>query len=436
MKSSRKENIVPNKRCIVIVGSAIAEKKHLRNLLEQNGYDVSIASDHSEVVSQIEDETADAVLLTPQHYIDYQESWRKIDRVTIVEEDSAHGDRGATGTESCPTRYGLHGNYTNILGESPQVAAVLEKIENVVNTNATVLIQGETGTGKELIAHALHQNSTRSAEDMVVVNCAAVPENLLESELFGHEKGAFTGATAQHIGKFERAHKSTLFLDEIGEMPMSLQPKLLRALQERKIERVGGTKPILVDFRVVAATNCDLQQSVKDGTLREDLYYRLKVVSLLLPPLRERRGDIRLLAEHFVQKHCQRRGASMLKIAPSTLKRLQTYPWPGNIRELENAIFHACLFVKTDIILPKHLPEEIQHSDTQKLPLEVEMSEPSMQDTVNLPTRLKLKEVERVWILQTLGQLDGNRTKTAKVLGMSLSSLYNKLNSYAAEPKL
>ena len=335
-----------------------------------------------------------------------------------------------------PARYELHGKYTAILGESPEILEVLEKIEVVADTNATVLIQGETGTGKELIAYALHGNSSRSAEELVIINCAAIPENLLESELFGHEKGAFTGATEQHIGQFERAHRSTILLDEIAEMPLALQPKLLRTLQDRKIQRIGGTKPIPVDFRVVAATNRDLQHAVRDGTFREDLYYRLKVVLLSLPPLRERQEDIRLLTEHFLQKHAQDRNTLPVKIASDTLNLLYTYPWPGNIRELENAIFYVCLFGKTDIILPKHLPKDIQDFNRQGGRSEVEMDGLRTQDTIDLPIGLRLREVERTWILQTLARLDGNRTKTARALGISLSSLYNKLNSYAAEPKV
>ena len=350
--------------------------------------------------------------------------------------DSRYRGTEATETRNGRARNGLHGEYTAILGESPQIIEVLEKVEVVADTNATVLIQGETGTGKELIAHAIHQNSPRSAKEMVVVNCAAIPENLLESELFGHEKGAFTGATEQHIGQFEKAHKSTIFLDEIGEMPLALQPKLLRTLQDWKIQRIGGTKPISVDFRVVAATNRDLQHAVKAGTFREDLYYRLKIVSLSLPPLRERREDIRLLTEHFLQQHAQDRSPSPVKIASSTLKLLYSYPWPGNIRELENTIFYVCLFGKTDAILPKHLPMEIQNFNREGGHSAVEIPALWTQDIIDLPLGLTLKEVERFWILQTLVRFDGNRTKTAKALGISLSSLYNKLNSYAAEPKL
>lgn len=354
----------------------------------------------------------------------------------MIGKDSAKRDSGTTEMESSPTRSTLHGDYTNILGKSPEIIEVLEKIESVARTNATVLIQGETGTGKELVAYALHRNSPRSAEEIVVVNCPAIPENLLESELFGHEEGAFTGATKQKIGRFEKAHRSTLFLDEIGEMPLSLQPKLLRALQERKIERIGRTKPIPVDFRVVAATNRDLQQAVKDGTLREDLYYRLRVVSLSLPPLRERRGDIRLLAVHFVQKHCQYRGNTPLTIASRTLDFLYTYPWPGNVRELENAIFHACIFVEGEVILPEHLPREIQVSVGHRLCSNGERSGSKRAGIISIPLGTKWKDAEKAFILRTLAYLDGNRTQTAKVLGISLSSLYNKLNGYAAEPKL
>lgn len=220
----------------------------------------------------------------------------------------------------------LKGNYESIIGRSPQIIEVLKQIDRIANTVAKVLICGETGTGKELIARALHQNSDRSGNKMVSVNCAAIPDLLLESQLFGHERGAFTDAKTRHIGKFERADNGTLFLDEIGDMPFPLQAKLLRAVETGEIEHLGGTKPILVDVRIVAATHCNLADAVDSGTFRKDLYYRLNAVSISLPPLRERREDIRVLAEYLVEKHCNTYTQPVRKIVPETLARLQNYP--------------------------------------------------------------------------------------------------------------
>ena len=253
----------------------------------------------------------------------------------------------------------LHGNYESIVGRSPQMLKVLKQVDKIANTIAKVLICGETGTGKELIARALHQNSKRARNKMISLNCAAIPDMLLDSELFGHEKGAFTDAKTQHIGKFQRAHNGTLFLDEIGDMPLALQAKLLRVIETNEIERLDGTKPISVNVRVVAATHCHLAKAVENGTFRKDLYYRLKAVSVALPPLRDRREDIRVLAEYFVKQHCKTYSRPVRKMAPEALARLQTYPWPGNVRELENALISAVLLSDEEVILPRHLPEEI-----------------------------------------------------------------------------
>ena len=234
--------------------------------------------------------------------------------------------------ESCERKF------EQIIGSSPALEAVLEKVERVAPTGATVLIEGETGTGKELIARAVHLLSQRCAGPFVKVNCACIPAELLESELFGHERGAFTGAIAQRIGRFEAAHGGTLFLDEIGEMPLHLQSKLLRVLQEQEFERVGGSRTIRVDVRIVAATNRDLKAMVEENKFRADLYYRLAVFPVTLPPLRERREDIPLLARYFVQKHAARMGRNIENIPAYALEALRNYEWPGNIRELQNVI--------------------------------------------------------------------------------------------------
>lgn len=324
----------------------------------------------------------------------------------------------------------LEGNYESIIGRSPQIVEVLKQIDKVANTIARVLICGETGTGKELIARALHQNSDRSTNRMVSVNCAAIPDMLLESQLFGHERGAFTDAKTRHIGKFESAHNGTLFLDEIGDMPLPLQAKLLRAVETSEIERLGGTEAIPVDVRIVAATHCNLAEAVDNGAFRKDLYYRLNAVSISLPSLRERREDISMLVEYFVQKHCNIYAQPMRKIAPETLARLQNYPWPGNIRELENALISAVLLADGKTILPEHLPEEIlAYGETHaNVPMENRVSEKP--HTVTLPLGTTLRAVEEVFIRDTLAWQDGNRTKASRILGISVRTLQNRLKDY------
>jgi two-component system, NtrC family, response regulator HydG len=252
------------------------------------------------------------------------------------------------------TRYSL----TGIIARSPEMQRVLALVARVAPSDATVLIQGESGTGKELIAKAVHQASPRASHAFVAVNCAALPEPLLESEIFGHVKGAFTGAVAAKRGLLEEAQGGTFFLDEIGEMPPSLQVKLLRALQEREIRRVGATQPIVLNVRVVAATNRDLAQAIRDGRFREDLYYRLNVVPVVLPPLRERREDIPLLAEHVLSRASERHGRA-LHLAPAATARLLSYAWPGNVRELENAIERASILANGELVGPEDLPPHI-----------------------------------------------------------------------------
>ena len=316
----------------------------------------------------------------------------------------------------------LINNYKEIVGESPPILGVLKIIEKIANTDSTVLVQGESGTGKELVARALHQNSARREKEMVVVNCAAIPDHLLESELFGHERGAFTGATYQKIGKFERAHGSTLFLDEIGDMSIELQSKLLRTLQEGEIERLGGTKVIRVDVRIIAATNQDLRQSIEAGTFRQDLYYRLNMIPILLPPLRARQTDILILAEYFLQKHGRAHDQPVRLISQKARELLEQYDWPGNVRELEYSILRAVLFAEGDAILSKHLPEEIRSA--------------SQHQVESVPVGLTMKEMEKELILKTLERMEGNRTRTADILGISLRSLQYKLKDYEKAAEL
>ena len=316
------------------------------------------------------------------------------------------------------TRDELIHNYEEIVGESTAILEVLKVIEKIADTDSTVLVQGESGTGKELVARALRQNSSRREKEMVVVNCAAIPDHLLESELFGHERGAFTGATYQKIGKFERAHGSTLFLDEIADMSIELQSKLLRTLQEGEIERLGGTKVIRVDVRIIAATNQDLRQAIEAGTFRQDLYYRLNMIPIHLPPLRARQKDILILAEYFLQKHSKAHNQPTRLISQKARELFMQYDWPGNVRELEYSILRAALFAEGDVILPKHLPEEIQST--------------RQREAENVPVGLTMKEMEKELILKTLDRMEGNRTRTAEILGISLRSLQYKLKDYEA----
>jgi formate hydrogenlyase transcriptional activator len=246
-----------------------------------------------------------------------------------------------------------HGNlrrFEQIIGNSPALESVLDEVQRVAPTDSTVLIQGETGTGKELIARAVHDSSSRFARPFIKLNCAAIPFDLLESELFGHERGAFTGAIAQKVGRFELADKGTLFLDEVGDIPLGLQPKLLRVLQEQEFERLGGTRTHQVDVRLVAATNRNLAEMVKRNEFRSDLYYRLNVFPILLPPLRERREDIPALVSHFVERYGRRMGKQIEHIPPDTMTALSSHPWPGNIRELQNFIERSVIFTSGNVL--------------------------------------------------------------------------------------
>ena len=339
--------------------------------------------------------------------------------------------REAVALQETPlSRADFHGNYDNILGESAAHLEVLQQIDMFAKSSQTVLISGETGTGKELVATALHAQSRRVGQAMVAVNCGGIAGHLIKSEFFGHEKGAFTGADQQHIGLFETASGGTLFLDEIAELPMSLQPTLLRVLQEGKIRRVGGTKQISIDARVIAATNSDLVEAVEAGMFRRDLYERLKPLHIQLPALHERREDIPALAIHFLAKALKDSNQKIVDINPETLSLFHDYAWPGNIWELEGVIGRAVLLAKGDPILQRHLPETIQKSHA--LPLDLASAgstdlEPSM---LPFPIGTTLKEIEKSAILETLARAGGNKSKAAAVLGISQPTLRAKLRAY------
>ncbi len=284
--------------------------------------------------------------------------------------------------------------FEGILTKSARMRDVFELISHVAETISTVLIFGETGTGKELVARAVHFRSPRSNQPFVAVNCAALPESLLESELFGHEKGAFTSAVGQRKGRFEMAHGGTIFLDEVGEIPLAMQAKLLRVLQERRFERVGGSQTIEVDVRVVAATNRDLLRLAKEGKFREDLYYRLNVVKIDLPPLSERTEDIPLLAGHFVEKF-SRPGSPPKSIAPEAMEAMIQYRWPGNIRELENAMERACVTTRDELIRPENLPAEILRPARPRHPLPVDLSRPLAEQLADLTSAFEERYLRR-----------------------------------------
>jgi DNA-binding NtrC family response regulator len=314
--------------------------------------------------------------------------------------------------------------FHDILSKSPRMHDVFELIGHVAQTISTVLIAGETGTGKELVARAVHEASPRREGPFVPVNCAALPESLLESELFGHEKGAFTSAAGQRKGRFELAHGGTIFLDEVGEIPLSMQAKLLRVLQERQIERVGGSTTIEVDVRVVAATNRDLLRLAKDGKFREDLYYRLNVVKIDLPPLHERPEDIALLAEHFVQKF-SRPGGSPKQFAPEAMEALLQHRWPGNIRELENAIERACVTSRDDVIKAESLPAEILKPSRPRYQLPVDLSRPLTEQLTELTAAF-----EERYLRRALKRTRGHIGRTAHLTGLSRRTITEKLALY------
>ncbi len=312
--------------------------------------------------------------------------------------------------------------FENIVGQSPEMQVVFKSVQQVAPSRATVLITGESGTGKELIASALHHNSERSPKPFVKLHCAALAESLLESELFGHERGSFTGAEKRRLGRFEQADGGTLFLDEIGEISPSVQVKLLRVLQEHEFERVGSSQPVKVDVRVVAATNRDLKKMVEQGQFREDLYYRLNVINLRLPPLRERSGDIAPLALHFLATFAKENGKSAERFDEEALRLLKTYEWPGNVRELENVVERAVVLSDGPIIGRKQLPVELQlaptvHSEIPKIP------------------GSKLEDIERHAILETLALVGGSTTRAAEMLGISVRKIQYRLHDYAEAPK-
>lgn len=337
--------------------------------------------------------------------------------------------RAVTQTESAaafqPGKQNESNSEVNIIGNSPAMQVLYKDIGRVADSSATVLIQGESGTGKELVARAIHYNSSRRNKPFIKINCANLPDSLLESELFGYERGAFTGATAQKQGKFELAHKGTIFFDEIGEITLATQAKLLRAIQEKEFDRVGGTETIKVDVRILAATNRKLELSIKDGGFREDLFFRLNVVNLFIPPLRERKEDIPTLVAHFLAKYNKEFNRQVKGFSEQATTLLMKYDWPGNVRELENVCERAIIMARGTVIIPEDIVLCV--GDKNKAPGFLNQSEQ------NLPLKQIVADVERQVILKALQDNNWCRTSAAKALGINRRSLYAKIKELGLE---
>src|ERR671939_46747 len=433
------------RKSILVVDDEKSQREILELILAEEGYDVTTASSGEAALKFAKDKRHDLVLtdlkMTGMDGIELLQHLLAQDSSIIVILLTAHGSiesakealrRGAFDYLQKPydrdtlletiTRAlsRLDALDTEIISASTAMEAVKKMILKVARSNSTVLIRGESGTGKELIARAIHNQSPRVAEMFQAVNCAAINENLLESELFGHEKGSFTGAHAEKKGLFEIADKGTLFLDEIGELDVSMQAKLLRALQEREIRRVGGTRPIKIDVRVVAATNRDLRAMVADGRFRDDLYYRINVLSIDVPPLRERREDIPVLIDFFLKKHTRNTSRLIRGLTPEARRVMLDYAWPGNVRQLESAIERAILLAEADYITVEDLPLEVRQE-----------AHPTAEGAFKLPPEgILFEDVERNLIIQAMEQTDYNITKAAKLLGLTFRTLQYRLEKF------
>ncbi len=358
------------------------------------------------------------------------------DRDTLVMTVSRAAELAHEKQENVLLRERLEGHLSieGIIGQDPAMQEIIRIVRRIAPSNATALIQGESGTGKEIVARAIHRLSPRTARSFIAINCSAIPDSLIENELFGHEKGAFTGATERKMGLVEAADKSTLFLDEIADLPLGLQSKILRVLQEREVRRVGGHESFRVDVRLVAATNRNLAEEVAEGRFREDLYYRVNVVTITLPPLRDRRGDIPLLANHALQKYAHLATDRVMEISREAMEVLVDYSWPGNVRQLESAIERAILLCEGDRIEPKDLPEEVL--SRKKLGKADDKGRP---DRFEIPSEgINFETFERDLILQAMEKSDWVIAKAAKLLGMSYRTLQYRLDKFGLkkpEPK-
>jgi DNA-binding NtrC family response regulator len=430
---------------ILVVDDEKSQREILEMILSEEGYDVTTAASGEAALKFAKDRRFDLALtdlkMTGMDGIELLQHLLAYDSSIIVILLTAHGSiesakealrRGAFDYLEKPYDKAalletinraldrLDAIDVEIISASPKMESVKKMILKVARSNSTVLVRGESGTGKELIARAVHNQSPRATEMFQAVNCAAINENLLESELFGHEKGSFTGAHAEKKGLFEIADRGTLFLDEIGELDVGMQAKLLRALQERKIRRVGGTHEMNVDVRVIAATNRDLRAMVADGRFRDDLYYRINVLSIDVPPLRERREDIPVLIDFFLKKHTKNTSRLITGLTPDTRKLMMEYSWPGNVRQLESAIERAILLSEGDLITTEDLPTEVRQDVG-----------PASEGAFKLPAEgINFEDVERNLITQAMEQTDYNITKAAKLLGLTFRTLQYRLEKF------
>ncbi len=448
-----------DRKSLLIVDDEAGHRQMLRAYLEDEGFQISEAADGLKAEAKVQERTFDLVLLDlKMPGIDGLEALRRIRSITTampIIMMTAYGTiksaveaikSGAQDFVAKPLdmegltlkiRKVLHlheleqgsllqqarleagFDFSRIIGRSPKMLELLETLALVAPTEATVLILGESGTGKELIANALHQNSPRRHKPLVKLNCAALQESLLESELFGHERGAFTGAISRKEGRFQQADGGSIFLDEIGDMTLNTQAMMLRVLQEQEFEPVGGTRTIKVDVRVIAATNKDLLQEVQAGRFREDLYYRLNVVSLTMPSLRERREDIPLLTDHFLKVYAEKNRRLLKGVEPGVLDAFHRYQWPGNVRELENAIERAVIMCSGEYLRVEDLPLSLRGPGPGAITGEG-----------GVKAGLSMREMEKQLILKTLEETQGNKSKAARLLGISRRTLLNKLQEY------
>lgn len=322
--------------------------------------------------------------------------------------------------------YHIDDGFHGIIGRTPVMQTLYEHIESVASLDTPVIILGESGTGKEMVAKALHETGNRASKPFIKVNCAALNENILESELFGHVKGAYTGAETDRIGRFEAAHTGTLFLDEIGDIPLSVQVKLLRVLEEKMIQRVGANKSIPIDVRIITATNKNLEEMIEKGTFREDLFFRVNVFPLTCPPLRQRKDDITLITQHFISFHAEKTGKNILGFTPVAMRLMVAYPWPGNIRELRNSVEYAFVLTRGKSIGSEHLPEKIISFNPRGSKL-LKMPE--------LNGRVKVGSSEKEKLLNALQQADGNQTRAAKILGVSRITVWKRIKKHGIQLK-
>jgi nitrogen regulation protein NR(I) len=450
---------------ILVVDDEANLRKVLAAMLRKEGYEVTVAENGEVALAEFEKNGADVIIsdlvmprvggmeilakvkaarpdvpviiITAHGTVDSAVEAIKLGAFDYITKPFEHAEIRAVVSKAARTQQARQGHVPpegrarqSLIGASPQMFELSKIIDKVADTPSTVLITGESGTGKELVATALHDGSSRRDKPLIKINCAAIPKDLMESELFGYERGAFTGAVTSKPGRFELADGGTLFLDEIGEVPVEMQVKLLRVLQESEFERVGGVKTTRVDVRLIAATNRDLEKEVDAGRFRKDLYYRLNVVPIHLAPLRERSSDVPLLVRHFIEKYNKRLNKRIEGIADDALSRLQAYPWPGNIRELENLMERVLLFADGPRIELKDLPEPVRGGVQTITPVPGEPVPKPGEKPLKDFLKEKQAEIEKSFIVQALQKTDGNVTRAAKLLQISRKSLQTKMKEF------